>query len=231
MLDALTQLLPYVLGLVAAPTGIIATIVLLMASGGRVKAGAFTVAWAVAVLVVGLLVALLSAAASTGDTGPAAGTQVDWVAWVQTLLGLLLIVLALRILRRGLQRPADTEPEPPRWLAAMDGMTVPGAMRLALVLALLNPKNLAMIVGGGAVIGSFGLGLTAAAGATAVFAVLGSIGVLAPIVAVALRGGAGDEALRRARAWLDIHGDSVTMTVLFVFGGVFLAQGLGDLTG
>lgn len=50
-----------------------------------------------------------------------------------------------------------------------------------------------------------------------------------PLAFVLLSGRAGARALESARAWLIAHNDTVTMTVLFVFGGVFLAKGLRAL--
>ncbi|RKS08087.1 hypothetical protein DFP74_3776 [Nocardiopsis sp. Huas11] len=51
----------------------------------------------------------------------------------------------------------------------------------------------------------------------------------APFAPVRPRGGAA--APRRARAWLVAENDTVTMVVLFVFGGVFVAKGSGVLLG
>ncbi|MET9710252.1 SulP family inorganic anion transporter [Nocardiopsis alba] len=62
-------------------------------------------------------------------------------------------------------------------------------------------------------------------------AVLGSLGLLVPLLAVTVSGERGTRTLEKAHTWLIANNDTVTMTVLFVFGGVFAAKGLGTLLG
>ncbi|WP_017586214.1 GAP family protein [Nocardiopsis ganjiahuensis] len=227
MLNALTQVLPFVVGLIAAPLPIVAVILLLMAPAGRGKALAFVLTWAAVVLVVSAAVGL---AAGTGDT-TASGESPVWVGWAQLLLGLLLLLVTVKNLRDRLGQPSGTEPEPPAWLTAIGSMGGGRVVGLAVLLAGANPKSLAMILGGGAAIAAFDLGTGGTALAALVFAVLGSLGLLAPVVAAAVWGERGAHALERARSWLTANNDTVTMTVLFVFGGVFAAKGLGVLLG
>lgn len=225
MLNAFADLLPFVFGLVAAPLPVVAVILLLMAEGGRAKAVAFIAAWTATVFVVATAVSLLTGPgqADKDSASPA------WVGVVQLLIGLLLLVLAGRTLRSSLRTARGGAPEPPGWLTSIDGLTPVKVMGLSAALSGLNPKNLAMILGAGAAVGAFGLGVGGSAAAALVFAVLGSLGLLVPLAFVLLSGRAGARALASARSWLIAHNDTVTMTVLFVFGGVFLAKGLRAL--
>ncbi|MFB8766832.1 GAP family protein [Nocardiopsis alba] len=227
MLNALAQVLPFALGLIAAPLPIVAVILLLMAKGGRGKALVFVLAWAAVILVVSLVVALIAGA---GDT-TGSGESPTWVGWVQLLLGLLLLLLAVKSLRTHLGRPEGETPEPPAWLTAIDSMNTGKVVGLALLLAGANPKSLAMILGGGAAIAAFGLQPGGTAAAALIFAVLGSLGLLVPLIAVTVLGERGTRTLEKAHTWLIANNDTVTMTVLFVFGGVFAAKGLGTLLG
>lgn len=226
MLDALAQVLPFALGLIAAPLPIVAVILLLMAPGGRGRALAFVLTWAGVVFAVSAAVALIAGA---GDT-TAAGESPVWVGWVQLVLGLLLLLVALRSLRGHLRRPAGTDPEPPAWLTAIDSMGAGRVVGLAALLAGANPKSLAMALGGGAAVAAFGLRTGGTLAAALVFAALGCLGLLVPLIAAAVSGERGNRALERARTWLIANNDTVTMTVLFVFGGVFAAKGLGVLS-
>lgn len=227
MLSALAELLPFVFGLVAAALPIVAVILLLMSRGGRPKAVAFILAWLVTVFVIASVVAL---ATGSGSASGEEGSPV-WVGWIQLLVGLLLLVIAVRTLRESLRASGDATAEPPAWLTAVDGLGVGKVVGLSVALSGLNPKNLAMILGAGVTIGAFGLGVGGSLTAALVFAVLGSLGLIVPLLAVLVSGQAGAKGLGRARDWLVDHNDSVTMTVLFVFGGVFLAKGLRTLLG
>ncbi|MEU0489163.1 GAP family protein [Nocardiopsis sp. NPDC006139] len=225
MLNALAQVLPFALGLIAAPLPIVAVILLLMAPGGRGKALVFVLTWAGVVFVVSTAVALIAGA---GDT-TAAGDSPAWVGWVQLLLGLLLLLVAVKNLRDHMKRPEGADPAPPAWLTAIDSMGAGRVVGLAALLAGANPKSLAMAAGGGVAIAAFGPGAGGTPAAALVFALLGSLGLLVPVIAAAVSGERGRRALERARTWLIANNDTVTMTVLFVFGGVFAAKGLGTL--
>lgn len=226
MAKAFGQLTPFVLGLIAGPIPIVTLIFVLMAPSGRGKAVLFITAWIAAVFLVATGVGLV---AGGGDA--TAGESPAWVGWAQLLMGLLLLLLAVKSLREHIGHPSTAEPEPPSWMAAIDSMGSGKVIGLAGLLAVANPKSLAMVLGGGAVIASFGLGVAGTLSAALVFAVLGAIGLLAPLATVALSGPRGREALGRTRTWLVANNDTITMTVLFLFGGVFVAKGSDTLLG
>ncbi|WP_435112213.1 GAP family protein [Nocardiopsis synnemataformans] len=225
--QAVVEILPFVFGLIAAPLPVAAVILLLMAKGGRGKALAFVVVWVAVVFVLCAVVAL-----ATGGAGES-GTESSpaWVGWIQLVIGLLLLALAIRALRQHLARPKDAAFEPPTWLSAIDSLGTVKVVGLSALLSGVNPKNLAMVLGAGAAVGSFGLGAGEAASTALVFAVLGSLGLIVPFVAVLATGSHGTHALERARIWLIANNDTVTMTVLFVFGAVLASKGLRALVG
>lgn len=227
MLQALIETLPFVFGLIAAPLPVAAVVLLLMSEGGRGKALAFVLAWVAVVFVLSALVALVTG--GDGQTGPEGSPA--WVGWLQLVIGLLLLALAIRTLRGHLAQPEGREPEPPKWLGAIDSLSEVKVVGLSALLSGANPKNLAMAVGAGAAIGSFGPGTGEAVTTALVFAFLGSLGLVIPFVGVLVAGSHGIHALERARTWLIANNDTVTMTVLFVFGAVFAAKGLRALLG
>ena len=75
--------------------------------------------------------------------GPAA-----WVSWVKIVLGVLLLLVAIRQFR-GRPRGADGEDEPqaPKWMAKINTIKPAATLGLAAVLAGANPKNLLLITG------------------------------------------------------------------------------------
>ncbi|WP_231493974.1 GAP family protein [Nocardiopsis sp. CNT312] len=173
-------MLPFVFGLIAALLSVVAVIVLLTADGGRGRAVAFIAVWT-AVLFGGALVVALLTGLGYGGAPPA------WVGAVQSLAGTLMLVLAVRRLRSSLRSSGDGDPEPPAWVATVNGLTPVKAMGLAAAIAGLVPKNLAMSLGAGTAIGVGGLGAGGSAAFALLFAVLGAVGLLTPLAVALVR--------------------------------------------
>jgi threonine/homoserine/homoserine lactone efflux protein len=108
----------------------IITVVLMLATPhGRVNGPAFLAGWIFGLAVAGtiLLVAAGSAEASSS------GAPEEWVSIVKIVLGLLLLLLAVRQWRG---RPrADAEPELPAWMKTIDTFTPPKAAGMAVLLS------------------------------------------------------------------------------------------------
>jgi hypothetical protein len=221
--NAFAELLPFAFGLVLAPLPVAAVVLLLRSSGGTAAAAAFTGAWFGTAAAVAFVVALIT---SLGADPDRAGVLPGWVALLHLVIGVVMVALAGQAAHRHLRRGAATADAPPAWLSDIGGYDPARAAGLAAALAALNPKNLAMLVGAGAAVGAFGLGAGGALVSALVFALLGTATVAAPLVAALAAGERGGGGLDRVRGWLVEHNDVVTTTVLFVFGGVFLARGL-----
>ncbi|MEV0618248.1 GAP family protein [Nonomuraea sp. NPDC050404] len=220
---AFADMLPYTLGLIVSPFPVIAVIALLVSTGGRAKAAVFEVAWlVVSWLVLLALTALLGAVGAAGDGGRPA-----WLSAVALVIGLILLAVAVAGARRAARRTAGQAPRVPRWIAAMDAMTLPKIAGVATALIVANPINLTALIGGAIAAGRVPLSLVQQAVLAAIFVVLGSVGVLAPY-ALTMREG-GDERLARLRAWLILHNGALSLLLIAVFGLLFLAKGLHGL--
>jgi threonine/homoserine/homoserine lactone efflux protein len=93
----------------------------------------------------------------------------------------------------------------------------------------LGPKSLVLSLALAASLTRAGLGLVEAAVACLVFALVGSIGVGAP-VAVAIGGGErAADALERWRAWLERWSGAISAAALLALGVLLVARGLGGL--
>ena len=93
--EAIGVVLPYAIGVAISPLPIIAVILVLFSARARVNGPAFLAGWVLGVAVVSVAVYLLSDAsdASTDDTTS------DTVSWIKLLLGVWLVLLAVRKLR------------------------------------------------------------------------------------------------------------------------------------
>ena len=93
--EAIAVVLPYAIGVAISPLPIIAVILVLFSARAHVNGPVFLAGWVLGVAVVSVAVYLLSDAsdASTDDTTS------DSVSWIKLLLGVWLVLLAVRKLR------------------------------------------------------------------------------------------------------------------------------------
>jgi hypothetical protein len=154
------------------------------------------------------------------------GQPATWVSWLKLLLGLGLLLVAARQFRG---RPHQGEEASlPTWMGAIDRFTPPQALGGGAALAGANPKNLLLAVGGAAAIAQTGIAGGQQAIAYAVFTVVGTLGVGAPVGLYFAMGKRSAALLGRLKDWMG-HNNAVIMAVLCLVIGVKL---LGDaLTG
>lgn len=221
---AFADMLPYTLGLIVSPFPVVAVIALLISANGRAKALLFEATWLLmSWIVLIVLIAVLGSAGAAGHARPA------WVAWLALIIGALLLAMAVTGVRRAARRREGVAPQVPRWLAAMDTLTPSKIIGVAALLIVANPVNLTSLAGGAITAAHEPLPLGRQLVLTAVFVVIGSIGVLTPY-ATALSAG-GEQRLQRMRDWLIRHNGALSLLLILVFALLFLAKGLRSLLG
>lgn len=123
-----------------------------------------------------------------------------WVSILKIILGLLLVAIAAKQWRG---RPrGDTQPELPTWMKTIDTFTPAKSAGMAVLLSAVNPKNLLLVVGAGAAIAQTGASAASQAVALAVFVLLGTIGVGAPVAIYYLMGEKASKLLGELHDWL-----------------------------
>jgi threonine/homoserine/homoserine lactone efflux protein len=217
------DLLPLAVGVAISPIPIIAVVLMLLAPRAGGTSGGFVLGWVVGVV---LATTVFTVAAATvgpsSDNGPSAAAP-----WVKLVLGVLLLLLALRQWRN---RPGDgEEAELPKWMAAIDSFTFGRAAGLGAALAAVNPKNLLMCAAAGATVGSAALGNGQRAVAIAVFSVIAVSTVAAPVLAYLLAKQRMVGPLDGLRVWLVRHNGAVMTVLLLVIGVALVGKGLGGL--
>ena len=140
---AIGQSLPIAIGVMVTPLPITAVVLILLSNNAKANAFAFVLTWLVAIALLTGVVAFLADASTGADETPPV-----WVSTVKIVLGAGLLLLSVKNWR---DRPGERqEPPAPKWMAALDGFTPVKAAGLSAVLADVNPKNLLLVVSGGA---------------------------------------------------------------------------------
>jgi hypothetical protein len=143
------------------------------------------------------------------------------------VLGVLLLVEAVRHLR-GRARGGEEAPLP-AWLAAIDRLKPAVVLGGGVVLGGVRPKSLLLVVGGAAAIAQSGIAGGQQAIAYAVFAVIATIGVGAPVVIYFAMGTRSVELLGRLRGWMRRNNAVILAVVLLVVGVTLIGDGVGGL--
>jgi Sap, sulfolipid-1-addressing protein len=215
---AISEVLPFAIGVAISPAGIIAVILVLISARARVNGPVFLLGWVVGVAIVSTIIYLLADAGDVGSGGSASDTSY----WLKLAVGILLVLLAFRDWRK---RPAAGEAvDQPKWMSAIDTLTPVKTGGLAVLLAALNPKNLALSLAAGTSLAQAGASGSEATVGLVVFVVVASVTVAVPVVVYWV---GGDRASRVLESWREsISANNAAV----VFGVVLFSQGLRGLT-
>ena len=205
--EAIGQLLPFAFGVAVSPMPIVAVVLMLVTRRARTNGPAFLLGWVAGIAIAG------PANASDG------GQPADWVNWLKLVLGLLLVLVALRQWR-GRPQAGDDAPTP-KWMGALDNFTPVKAGIAGVALSVANPKNLLLILGGAAALAQFGLTGGDETVCWIVFTVIASIGVGAPVVIYFAMGERAAAILDELKTWM-ARNNAAVMAVLCLIIGVKL---------
>jgi threonine/homoserine/homoserine lactone efflux protein len=218
--QAIGDVLPLAIAAAISPIPIIGVVLMLVTPRARTNSLAFVVGWLVGLAVVGVVGLTVASAAGASDGGESSSGADTF----QVVLGVVLIAFALRQWRK---RPkAGEEAAMPKWMDAVDHFTPPRAAGLGVVLSAVNPKNLLLALAAATTIASSNLPGGDQALAYAVFTLIATIGVAAPIVVSFTMGDRAASILDDLKTWLG-HNNAAIMAVIFlVIGAKVLGQGI-----
>jgi threonine/homoserine/homoserine lactone efflux protein len=221
---AISDILPFAVVVMTSPIPIIGVILMLFSSRARTNGPMFLLGWLVGLVLVSTIVYVVADALDVGSDADAS----DGASTLQVVLGIVLILLALRKWR---SRPAPGETEPlPKWMAAIDSVTPGRAAVLGFLFSAVNPKNLILTVGAVLSVAKAGVSTADAVTAIAVFIVIGSLGIVIPVVGYLVGGDRVRTMLDGWKVWLEHNNAAVMSVMLLVIGVVVLSKGLGPIT-
>jgi hypothetical protein len=223
----IAEVVPAAVGLVLVnPMPILAVILLLFSPRAMAAAPAFVAGWVIGLLAVfGVLLFVVA-------LDPVVGTEREpspLASVVRLLLGAVLLVLAFQRWR-GRPQPGE-EPKLPAWMTTFEQATPVQALGLGALFSGINPKNLAFTVAAVIVIAQADLTSGAKLVPVAIFVLIGSVGVAAPVIWYAVARDSASATLAGWRVWLMANYAVVMAVVLLVFGVILVTRGLGSLFG
>lgn len=222
MLNAILESLPIALGLVLATLPAVAIPLILLTRRELGVLLGFLSGWGLGFMFLGSLVMLTTELMTPNPEGSPA-----WVSRLRLPLGLVLLGLSWKKWRA---RPAPgTNPELPRWLAAMETVGAPRALVLGFLLVVVNPKNAVLVSSGALAIASQTSVLAAQMGALVFFTAVASLGVTAPVVFWLVLGERASGPLDRLKDLLARYNSTFMTLVLATLGLIVIVGALREL--
>jgi threonine/homoserine/homoserine lactone efflux protein len=222
--QAIGDVLPLAIGVAISPVPIIAIILMLGTPRARSTGPAFALGWLAGLTVAGTILLVIA----SGNAASDAGEPATWVGLLQLAIGLLFVLLAVKQWRG---RPrAGQEAVMPKWMRAIDSFTAGKALGIGVLLSGLNPKNLALTIAAASVIAQAELSDGQAAVALAVFILIGSVTILAPLAIYFALGAEAKRVLDGMKTWMADHNAAIMTVLLLVLGAKLTGDGIGGLS-
>jgi Sap, sulfolipid-1-addressing protein len=220
---AIGDVLGLAVGVAVSPVAIVVMILLLTTPLGRANGTLFAIGWLAGLAILGAVILLVANPADASSAGKPAA----WVGWLKLLLGVLVLAGALRHWRR---RPTEgAEPQLPTWMAGLDQLRPGPALGLGALAAAVNPKNAALTISAAATVAAAGLPGSQQAITLAVFVLLGSAGILAPLGIYLATGERAIKTLDGWKTWASDHNEAIMAVLFLVFGVKLIGDGIGIL--
>ena len=207
------------LGVAISPIPVLAVVALLLSERPRPTGLGFTAGW-----FGGIALVVCSA------TAFALNSERLGLSWLRQSAAVVGITLGVVTFAAGVAvwtlRPPGNEARQPRWLAALDQLSVQRAVLLGVALSAVNPKNLLASVLTGVMLGWSGMSGQSLALSAAAFCLIASSTVLFPTLAFLVAGRATRGRLTTLRDLLIRHHSGVVSTILVAIGALLVIRAL-----
>ncbi|RMI14288.1 GAP family protein [Cellulomonas triticagri] len=233
------SLVPLALGIVMSPLAIMALVAVLLSPRARTNGVAFLVGWALGlVLVLVLSLVLLQFLELHQQREPPL-----WVPVVRLVLGLSLVVWAVRVYQHGRQRVremaaatsprevAAAAPQLPGWLQRVSTFDPARTLALGVGIFVLNPVDASCAFLAAMDVQLAGLGTATSVAVLVVFSAVGVAPIAVPVAATLVLGERADPFLSRTRVWIAGHTSVLNAALLLVIGVLQVQKAVDALLG
>ena len=205
-------MLTFAVGIAISPIPIVAIVLMLGTDNAKSDSLSFLAGWIVAMAVAGaILLAVVGSSDPTDNGAPA-----DWSSTLKLVLGIVLLGLAVKQWRN---RPRAGEDAPmPKWMSSIEGFTPVKSAGLGALVSVVNPKNLILIIGGVTAISQTDVAGGDQAIVWAIFILIATIGVAAPVVIYFAMGDKAAAILDDLKGWMASNNAAIMAVILVIIG-------------
>ncbi len=204
----------------ASPLPITVVVTLLISKGGVAKATGFAAGLIGVLAIIGIVTLITSSYTSASSSTESAVTGT-----IVAVMGLLFVLMAVKLL---LNAP-DPDAPPPKFMTALDTMSVARAAIFGAILAVINFKQLGIFIGGIAQIVEAEVSSAQEWVALAVLLIVLQLGVIVPIIVFVATPDWASRHLRRFLGWLNRHSRPIGIVLGLVVGIWFLVTGVTQI--
>jgi len=217
------DILPLAVGVAISPLAIITVILMLASKRAKSNSLLFVIGWILGLVVVGSIGLF---AAETQDLSLGTGASLA-VLVIRFSLAALLLFFAYRQWQK---RPKPGhEPTLPKWLLSLDSFTPIKALGFAFLFSALKPKNLILTVAAALDIAQSTFSNVQSVMALALFVVIASTSVAAPVVLFLVLGEKATWMLEGLKRWFVQNNATIMFVLLLVFGAILIAEGINGI--
>jgi hypothetical protein len=208
MIDALKDALPLAIGLAFSPFPLIAIIILLMTPKAKSNSLWFLLGWVLGIYFIGLLVFMIPGLESDGQT-PTVFSGI-----IRVIIGLTLLIFAFKT---WLKRPKPgNKIVTPKLFMTIDSFGLKKSMLTGFLFSAANVKNIALSAAGSARINQSLPGDDQAYVALALFALLGSLVLMFPVMIYVIAGTRIEPTFLVWKKWL-IKNNKILLVIILGF--------------
>jgi threonine/homoserine/homoserine lactone efflux protein len=200
-------------------------ILVLVAKDAKRVGPAYVIGWMLGIAIIAGLVILLADPANfeSDDNSPSTTASL-----FQLILGALLLLAGVRDWRG---RPKEGDPAKlPKWMNGIDSFSPRKTFGFSLLVSTINPKNLALALGGGLAIAQAGLPTGKNLIAILIFVLIASASVIVPVTWYFVAPESAGRTLKGWRVWLEQNNAAVMSVLFLVFGMILIGRGIAGLT-
>lgn len=222
--EAIGQVLAFAVVVAISPVPIIGVVLMLGTPRARTNGPAFIAGWVGGLAIAGTIALVIADNTNVSEGGAPA----DWTSVLKLLLGIALLVFARKQWR---SRPAAGGPgKMPSWMRGVDRFTAGRSAALAVGLAAVNPKNLAMILGAALAISQTGASTGDQAVALLVFVLIASLGTALPVITYFAMGERSAAILDDLKLRMAHNSAAVMAAICLVIGAKLIGDAISALS-
>jgi len=216
--------LPLAIGVALSPIPIIAVVLMLTTRRARANGPLFVVGWLAGLAVIGAIALSIAGSADASSSGGPA----TWVSWSKVVIGVVLILVAA--VQFHMRPKSGDRVELPKWIGRVDEIKPPAAAGLGVVMGGFNPKNLLLALAAADSVAQTGISGGEEVIAYAVFALIGTLGVGAPVGIYFAMGARSEQVLADLRDWMAQNNAVITAVICVLIGVKLIGDGITGLT-
>jgi threonine/homoserine/homoserine lactone efflux protein len=222
--SVLVDLLPLMIGAAVVPIPVIIVLLLLGNRGGLARGAAFVGGAIIVRLAQGIVFGYVFASDPTATTD-AGGNLI--VSVLLLVIGILMLITAYK----KWDKEEDPDAPPPRWMAALGGLSALQAFGMGAALVALAVKQWVFTLAAIGVLSKAHLGPQASIMLFVCYVLAAQAFGLVAVIAHAVAPRRAGDALARVNAWLERNNRTILIAASLTFGVFFLYKGISGLTG